>query len=366
MQARSTRFDAAVQGPHQIAVQVDVLLNRVPVASGLRVTQGTVTLDRTAAQRGRCSLVFAEPLLIPTPSGGTLTPYGYELAISRGVTYLDGTKELMPLGVFPIQTSALDGVTLVTAIEATDRSQTVVDARLEDDYPIAAGTNGATAIHDLIAAAMPGLTYNFMTTSYTVPGNVLPAQSDRWAAARDMATAMGAELFFNGPGALVLRPEPTFNAVPVWTLSEGENGLLVAAALGMDRAPAYNAVVATGENTALGTAVPKGRWQDNDPTSPTYYAGPFGHKPKFFASTFITTNAQADSAAQAIGSSLKGVARSLGFGAVPNPALEPGDAVLFRRVAMGVNEVHLIDSLVFGLTADGAMTGASRWGSTSA
>src|SRR5262249_20261880 len=82
---RSADFDAAVSRAHQTAATVDVLYNRVPVATGLRVTAGSVTLDRTAAQMGRCSVTLAEPLQIPTPTGGILTPYGYELAISRGV-----------------------------------------------------------------------------------------------------------------------------------------------------------------------------------------------------------------------------------------------------------------------------------------
>lgn len=364
MQTRTAAFDATVREAHQIAVQVNVLLNRTPVLTNLRVTDGNVTLDRTAAIRGRCSVTFAEPLLIPTSSGGPLTPYGYEIAIARGVTYTDGTRELIPLGVFPIQTSTLDGVTLVTSIAANDRAQLVVDARLEDAYTIPAGTNYATAIRDLIAAGVPGLTYNLLTTSYTTPALVFEAQADRWDAARNMATSIGAELYFDGGGTCVLRPEPGFGAVPVWSISEGEGGLLVAAALALDRAPAYNRVVATGENTSLG-AVPRGVWTDTDPVSPTNYNGPFGHKPRFYASAFITTDAQAVSAATSIGQSQQGVARSLAFGSVPNPALEPGDCVEFIRTAIGINECHSIDSLTFGLAADGEMTGSSRWGSTS-
>jgi hypothetical protein len=365
MRPRSPDFDAAVRRSHEIAVRVDVFYNRAPVAQSLDLVDGSVTLDRTAAQRGRCSVTLAEPLMIPTPTGGLLTPYGYELSISRGVRYPSGVVEAIPLGVFPIQTSALDGVTRLTAIEGIDRSQMVVDARLEDAVAIDAGTNYATAIRTIIDNAVPGLTYTFTPTTYTTPALVFEAQADRWEVARNMATSIGCELFFDGTGACVLRPEPTFSAVPAWTLSEGEGGLLVGAALAMDRGPAYNRVVATGENTSL-TIVPRGVWTDDDPSSPTYYGGGFGHKPRFFASAFITTDAQAVSAAAAIGTAQKGVARSLALSAVPNPALEPGDLVLVKRDAIGVNEVHIIDALTFGLTADAAMSGASRWGSVAA
>ena len=362
MRARTADFDAAVTRSHQIAVRVDVLYNRVPVAQDLRLTDGTVTLDRTAAQRGRCSVTLAEPLQIPTPTGGILTPYGYELAISRGVRYPSGTVELIPLGVFPIQTSTLDGVTRLTSISAIDRSQMVVDARLEDAVAIAAGTNYATAIQTIIGNAVSGLTFNFVATTYTTPDLVFEAQADRWATCVNMATSIGCELYFDGTGVCVLRAEPTFSAVPAWTLSEGEGGLLTGAELAMDRGPAYNRVIATGENTSLAT-VPRGVWTDTDPSSPTFYDGGFGHKPRFFASSFITTPDQAASAAASIGTAQKGVARSLSMSAVPQPALEPGDLVLVRRDAIGVNEVHALDSITYGLTAAGAMAAASRWGS---
>ena len=152
-----------------------------------------------------------------------------------------------------------------------------------------------------------------------------------------------------------------FLGSPLWTLSEGEGGLLVSAALNLDRGPAYNRVVATGENTGVGT-VPRGVWTDDDPASPTYYSGGFGRKPRFYSSTFITTTDQATSAATSIGASLKGVARSLDLTAVPNPALEPGDPVLIRRLPLGLNEVHLIDALTFSLGADGAMGASSEMG----
>ena len=365
MRARSVDFDAAVRRSHEIAVRVDVLYNRSPVATDLRVVGGTVTLDRTAAQRGRCSITLAEPLEIPTPTGGMLTPYGYELAISRGVRYPSGAVELMPLGVFAIQTSALDGITRLTAIDAIDRSQMVVDARLEDAVAIPAGTNYATAIQTIISNAVSGLVFNFVATSYGTPLLPFEAQADRWQTVLNMATSIGCELYFDGTGVCVLRNEPTFSAVPAWQLAEGEGGLLTGAALTMDRAPAYNRVVATGENTSLAT-IPRGVWTDDDPSSPTYYSGGFGHKPRFFASSFISTDAQAVSAAASIGTAQKGVARSLTLAAVPNPALEPGDLVLVQRQAIGVNEVHILDSITYGLTADAPMAAASRWGSVAA
>ena len=171
---------------HQIAVEAVAFYNRAPITQPLRIVGGSVTLDRTAALRGRGSVERAEPRRIPTATGGPLTPYGFEISVRRGVVHADGSIEYGPLGLFPIQTSKLDGVTLLTSLEGIDRSQLVVDARLEDDYGVTAGTNYATAIHDLVdAAGARSSTYRFTSTTFTTPQLVFQAQGDRWEAARD-------------------------------------------------------------------------------------------------------------------------------------------------------------------------------------
>ena len=369
MQARSATFDAVVSASAPDRRRRSTSSSTVcpwPGYINLKVVSGTVTpFDRTAAQRGRCVTLTAlsEPLLLPTAT--VALPYGAEVFVRRGIVHRDGTTEMMALGVYPVQQSTRDGVTLVTQLSGIDRSQLVADARLEDDYAIAQGTNVATAIHDLIDAGVPGLEYAFTPTNYTTPALVFSAQAgSSWDMRPGTWPPRSARSCSSTATACaVLRPEPMFFGTPVWTLSEGEGGLLVTAALSMDRSPAYNRVIATGENTGVGT-VPRGVWTDTDPASPTNYFGPFGRKPRFYSSTFITTPDQAVSAATSIGSALKGVARSLDMTAVPNPALEPGDPVLIKRTALDINEVHLIDALTFSLGADGAMAASSRWGTT--
>lgn len=359
MRARSSRWDAAIVNSHRIAVAVDILLGGVTITEGLAVQSGRVELDRTAAILGRCDISLAEPTRIPSSSGGELSPFGYEARVRRGIVYPDGSTELQSLGVFPIQRSATDGVSLLTQITAFDRAQRVKDARLEDDYQIAAGTNYATAIHDLIDAGVPGLTYAFATTTFTTPLLTFAAQSDRWDAARGMAKAIGCELYFDGDGVCKMRLEPSASAAPVWTVAEGAGGVLLGAALSLDRAGAYNRVVATGENATLGT-VPRGVATDDDPASPTYYFGTFGKKPRFYKSPFMATDAQCTTAADSILRANLGVASAVSFSAVPNEALEAGDPVQIRRAALGVDEVHLFDVLRFELGPDGDMSGQSR------
>lgn len=363
MRTHSARWDAAVLQSHRIAISASIIYNFVTVRTGLAIVSGSITLDRTAGALSRCdSVQLAEPTLIPTVSaGGVLTPYGYELAIQAGIAYPDGTSELLPIGVFPIQRSDIDGISLLTQLSAIDRTQRVRDARFTDDYAVASATDYAVAIRSLITNQVPGLDWSLWPAAvgFTTPaGLVYECGSDAWDAASEMAKSCGRLVSFEGLGRPVLTTEPTFTATPAWEITEGTSGTLTAADLTLDRSQAYNAVVATGENSA-GGQVFRAIATDNNPASPTYWLGGFGQKPRFYASPLITTTAQAQAAADALLQSTRGVARSLAFGAIPNVALEPGDAVLVVRDSLNLNEVHLVDSLQIDL-GTGAMSGTSR------
>lgn len=359
MRPRSARFDRAVRSTHQMVTTVDVLYGRAPILTNLAVTSGAVEYDRTAAVMGHCRITLAEPALVPRPTG-PLTPYGYELRVRRGVRYGSGDIELVDLGIFPTQRSNLSGNVLDADLSGRDRSQLVVDARFEDDYAVAAGTNYATAIQALITDGVPGLTFLLPGTSFVTPDLVYPMGGNRWDAAQEMAASVGWELYFDGLGRCVARPEPSVaTGTSVWTIDDGVDGVMVSADLSLDRASAYNKVVASGENSAL-DAVFRGEAADLNPLSPTYYLGAFGRKPYFLRSSLYTSDAQCVAAARRQLTKVVGVARSLHIRAVTQPALEAGDIITVRRSALGVQEAHVIDKLTIGLGAADAMQIESR------
>src|SRR4051794_12054779 len=107
-----------------MVTQADILYAGVVVKPGVRVIAGKVTQDRSQAVLSRCDMTFAEPTLLPLDAGDPLSPYGYEIAIRRGIDYLDGTTpEMMPMGIYPIQTSKMFGTTLIRNVVAMDRAQ---------------------------------------------------------------------------------------------------------------------------------------------------------------------------------------------------------------------------------------------------
>lgn len=356
----ANRLASTVAGSHQSVTTVDVMFNRATILEGLDVVAGSVMFDRNAESLARLSVTIAEPTRVPVGFDDVLSPYGYELAVKRGVRYRDDSTELVALGVFPIQRSSVDGVSLLTSITAEDRSRLVRDARFEDDYSIAAGTNYATAIAALVAAGVASLEYLFVTTTHTTPLLTFAAQDDRWAAARQMAGSIGCELFFDGLGRLVLRAEPNLStATPTLTIAEGADGTLVQIAVDLDRSEAYNRWIHSSSNASLGAQY-RGVATDDDPASPTYYLGPFGRKPKFYASEFLASDAQCVASATADKARSIGVARGLAFGFITNPAVQAGDVVIVRRAALDLDDVFVIDTLTIPLGPEGYATATGR------
>ncbi len=356
MRAASPAFGRVVAGSHRIAVRADILLNRSVIAEGVPLVDGRVNFDRSAARLATLSATIADPTRLPLSPSDIYTPFGYEVRIWRGV-YVGAAPELLPLGTFPIQSSYIDGVGLATDITGEDRSRLVSDARFEDDYQIAAGTNYATAIQALITDGVTGFEFLFPSTTFTTPLLTFAAQSDRWEAAQGMARSLGNEIFFDGLGRCVMRPEPTFADDPVATIAEGSN--MVSAGIELDRTNAYNRVIATSSNASL-DAQYRGVATDDDPSSPTYYDGPFGRKPRFYSSPFLASDAQCDSAAAAVLASGLGVASSLSLVAVPDPRYEASDVILARRAALELNHVHIIESFSIGLGPEPPMPITTR------
>lgn len=361
MRPASDLFHDALTRSHTLAVRADLLFGGVTVQEGLLLSGGSVTLDRTAEIRGRCSITVSDPSLIPDSAFDPVTPFGAELQLWRGINFGSDT-ELVSLGIFGIQEIKTDDKGGTVTVDGFDRAQAVKDAELESTYVIPAGTNYAAAIQSLIDAGVPNLTYRFASVDEETPLLVFADDTDggRWAAALSMATSIGCDLYFDGDGRCVLEPVPDPRTDPVASLSDGPGGVVVSAAKNWSRAQSYNAVIAYSSNPANTGAPPRAVVRDLDPTSPTYYYGPFGQKPRRFASPLITTTTQAQSAASGMLRQVLGVAQSLDLTAVPNPTLEPGDIITVRRQSLALDEVDVLDSLTIPLDVSGTMSAGVR------
>lgn len=361
MRYSTARFQTDILASHRALVEA-VILDTTGAETPIGVLDGTVTLDQNAAIRGRCDLTVVDDGslgLIPADTGSLLAPYGNEIRISRGILYPDGTSELISLGVFRIEESDVNASSdaVQIRISGLDRAARIIDARFEDPYQVSAGVNYVTALESVLTDAWPDIVTDFPTTTLVTPALVAQEGDDRWQFAQDMATSLGMELYFDGDGVCVLRPSVASAAVA--SVVEGEGGALLEAGRSWTREGSFNAVIATGENTGLTTPA-RGVARDENPLSPTYYYGPFGKVPRFYSSSFLTTDAQAVDAAAALLSKELGTTQQVSFGALVLPQLEPSDTVRITREQTSIDEDHIIDSLTLPLAATGSMSGQTR------
>jgi hypothetical protein len=279
--------------------------------------------------------------------------------------------EYVALGYFRIETVEQDDAPdSAIRITGRDRMAAIIEARMLEPRTFDAGTRFDEIFENLVLEVYPAAV---MVIDDDVAGSTLreaaTVEEDRYGFLRDLATSRGRIMYFNREGELVVTTAPDSTA-PVWTVNEGPDGVLVSLRRQLSRSGVYNAVVARGTEADEAGGDPPGYaavWDDN-PNSATYFFGLFGKVPRFYASPFIYTDAQATSAAESILSQTTGLPYSLDLTAIPNPALEPLDpiTVAFERTAPEgcegetLEEIHVIDSMTIPLSAEQAMTMNTR------
>ncbi|MFE5828735.1 DUF5047 domain-containing protein [Streptomyces sp. NPDC056508] len=363
MQTITTAFRQALTTSHQMAVRVDAYYDGSLTRGNLPIVDGSVTLDRGSAVRRSLSLTVADLSLLPWTATDPLAVYGQELVVSRGIPFPSGT-EWVPLGTFRIDEPSADfrhGPITLTGKSAETSIQ-------DDRFMVPTSTRGyatcVDAITYLIRQTLPDAVITNATSDNRNPAcavAVWDAQGNRWDAVTQVARAMNAEIYCDASNAFIITDSPNPLTAPVvWDIAEGEGGTLMSAARTMSRSSVYNAVVASGENTAGNNAPVSATAYDSDPLSPTRWGGPFGRVPKFYSSALLTTSGACLSAAQSMLFDATAPNIQTNVAASPNPALEPGDCVRLRYA--GRRNLFIVQSLSIPLTASGSSTLTLRGG----
>lgn len=360
MQSISSTWDAALKKSHVVTTKAEILRGGAIIENTdklLRVIGGSVSVDGSASVLRTCRVSIVDPtgLLVPNSPTDTLSPYGNEIKLYRGIG-----SELKSLGIFRFEGVDVrneGGITI--ELEGFDRSSTIQEARFEMPYVIASGTNVVTAIIDMISLQMSGLTFIATATAYTTPLLVFEEGEDPWEKAQLMAESIGMEIFFDVEGRCVIRsiPNPTTSHY-VFKYTEGNSSILSSNNY-MAAKPSYNKFIVSGE-TADASAPVRAEAFDNNPTSPTYYYGPFGKRPRFYKSSFIYLATQAQDAANGmLLRSLGGVER-LSFNAIPNPAHDHGDVVHVVDSSLGVDVMAVMEAFTIPLSVGEVMPVTTR------
>jgi hypothetical protein len=313
--------------------------------SGLRVASYDSSLDTDFATR-LDTRDFLE----------ALTSSSAEISVEWGLAFPDLTTEWVTLARLRVEesTRTLNAAVLDVAA-AYDGGSRVADFPLITPYaPFTGGGTKLTyvaAIKALVEDAYPTTSLPTWTVAGGVDITSLPPDNtvftgDRWAAVNALAQAINVTVGATSTGGWTIAPA-TPSTTPVWTVNHGAGGVLVAETTAYSRRKQYNAVAIRWQN-------PDGTGglsyiADMDPTSPTYYNGAFGRKPRPEETlATVTTSGQADAAATTILQQCSGRTRAIALTSVHNPLMEPGD-VLTLHLPDGSVEDHVIDAITLPL-----------------
>lgn len=346
----SDRFLPRLAENHTPVTRVQLFLTDGRIAD-LDHSGGSVSVDRAQAIRRTCSVTCHDPALIPRTATDKLATYGARLRISRGVEYGDGSQELVPLGVFRLDSVDGDIADGPVTLQGKDLSAIIADDKFTSPYTATGTVVGA--ITALIQRSIPDA--DIISTIVDVPigSRAFDVEADPWAGAQEIAATAGAEVYANADGTFVIATLPDLlTATPVWVVEAAEGGVYISGNRAMTSDDVYNGVLARGENTSDDTPPVSALIVDNDPGSPTRWGGPFGRRPKFISSSTLTTTNACAAAASLELAKAKAPNASGDISSLPNPALEPGDVI---RVVHpdGVRELHQVASFSVPLDLGG-------------
>lgn len=351
----TARFLAAIAESHTPITEV-VLFRADGKIETLPHTGGSVTVDRGSSTRRTCSVTITDTGLIPKTALDKLSIYGAQLRIRRGVAYSDGSTELVPLGLFRLDEVSGDVDDGPVTLAGKSLEAVVSDDKFTTPYK-ATGT-AVGAITALIQRSIPTATVIVGATvaDAAIGPRTWDTQGDPWAAVTECAAVIGAEVYADPDGVFVIAVLPDILSVaPAWTIAAGEGGAYVSANRGMSADGVFNGVLASGENTESDVAPVSALVVDTDATSPTYWSGPFGHRPTFYSSATLTTVPACTNAATLQLRQAVAPNATADISALPNPALEPGDVI--RAVYPdGSKELHQVASFPVPLDVGGDFT----------
>lgn len=369
----SEAFLEAVTRDHTIATRVDLLATdtttgQVTVIDLGPINDGNVSIDKRNAIRstGSLTVIDEDGVLVPDDLADLLAPNGNEFRPWRGVRYPDGSEELVPLATLGIESSSVqeNNGAVSIALAGKDRAARVSRAKFTEQFVLLDGIANEDAITAIINSRVPGLHFDVgaLPVNATLPNMVISEQADPWAEAIKLAKEIGCELYFDRMGAVQLQAElpPTARAVVAAFLeADPASNKFMNPRRQLSRDGIVNHWIVTGEGTGITTPV-RAEAQDERPSSPTYVHGPFGDCPRWYKSTRIKTQAQAQATANALLSGSLGMIEDVQTDALVNPALDVSDAVQIERARTKITGVFLLDSLRLPLRAKRAMSFTTR------
>lgn len=353
--APSLRFLAALSESH-VPLTVVELHRPDGRVQEIDHTGGSVTVDRSSATRRTATVESSQAELLPWTAADYLAISGARLKIRKGIAFADGTVETVPVFYGRLDSITGDPEDGTVSLAASGLEASVAGDKFQTAYSTRDDTAAITSITSLIRTSLPDAVITANAPNGPLGARTWDVEGDRWAAVQELATAVGSDVYADADGVFHVEPLPDLLTAPVaWEVAAGERGALIGANRGWSREGMYNVVVASGENTEEDTPPVTGIAVDEDPTSPTYYLGPFGRVPLFYSSPTLTTLIAAQSAATKLLRDAVKPGMSADITALPNPLLEPGDVIRVVH-SFGRRDLYQVQSLSIDLAVGGDFT----------
>jgi len=366
MYPTSNEFRAAIATSH-IAVSKAEVWSGDNRLSELAIESGNVEVNTASAIRRTCQVTLVTDRttanLVPDTQFDLLTPFGNELKLYRGVEFLDGSREYIPLGVFVITDVNISDRNEGVVIELTGEDRALIVARNKWTAPYQV-TSGAleTAIKNLLENRYPGVIVSLPTTNVTINQVILGVEKDNdpWQDAVEICQLVGYDLFFDATGTAVMKQFPTLDGTsPIATFVEGSGTTVTSLTRNLSTKETYNGVIYYVEGTNVSTPIRVEVW-DEDPSSPTYRYGKFGQVPTFVDSNIVSSSSAAITAATLLLNTYIGAQEKINWEGIVNPALDVQDIVYVKTNGAKVDRVVILDSLSIPLSPTESMSSTAR------
>lgn len=301
------------------------------------LVDGTLEVDGVPPVRRRGELTLAAPYLAADYEvealAEALVAGGVMLRLTWRMLLLDGRVYDVVVGLLRCEQANYQHRGGAIRVQAQDLGQAIADDRFLRPRTLSNASKVA-AMALLLSESLPG--YGLTSTGVTDSTLVQTTwDEDRAGAVTDIARAMGCWWYWDADGGWVVQPVPDGTGTPGWTVTSDSASIGGTGQAGREQT--YNAVVAVGQvpsDSGETTAeAPYAIAYDTDPASPTWWDGPFGHRPRFYSSPVMATVAQCQAAADSLLAQSKGLTRAFTVETYPHPGLEPGDVVALTNPA---------------------------------
>jgi len=366
MYPASATFKNSVLSDHIVIAKAEVW-NQDQKLATIEVDKGNVKIDVKSAVRRSCqvNLMTARDSnnLVPDNDFDTLSPFGNELRLYRGIRFQNEEEEYVPLGVFVITdvdiNDSNEGVQI--SISGEDRSIKVSRNKWLKPYQVPSGSL-EDAIEDILKDRFEEVKTNFPVTNVSINQVVLGSEkeNDPWKDAVELCELVGFDLFFDANGIVTMRQFPNLEgSVIVARYQEGVDTTILSLDRRISSKDTFNGVIYTIEGSEVPDPIRVEAW-DEDTTSPTYRFGAFGEAPTFITSNILATEAQATTAAYLLLNTFIGAQETIGWNSIVDPTLDVNDVVYIKAVGAKVDRIVIIDSLDIPMSPEDSLTADAR------